>query len=176
LQPKPANLPATHWRMPDFQPGTPPLQRLLEIDMLNYLPEYILRKGDLTSMAHGLELRAPLLDIKLYQAILALPDRVRFTSPAKTLFAPLIPEPLATRLFSARKRGFNPPLRHWLRNDLGERLSGLGDRLARHTNGGIDAKHTDVMLDRYNAGGEYLAEGVLQLVILDESLGQMTKL
>jgi asparagine synthase (glutamine-hydrolysing) len=59
--------------MPDFQPDTLPLQRLLEIDMLNYPPEYILRKGDLTTMAHGLELRAPLLDTKLYHAILALP-------------------------------------------------------------------------------------------------------
>lgn len=176
LQPKLTNWPTTYWRMPDFQPGTPPLHRLLEIDMANYLPEYILRKGDLTTMAHGLELRAPLLDTNLYQAILALPDKMRFTRPAKTLFAPLIPELLATRLFSAKKRGFNPPLRHWLRNDLGERLSGLGDRLAGHTNGGIDAKHTDVMLDRYNAGSENLAEGVLQLVILDESLSQMKRL
>jgi asparagine synthase (glutamine-hydrolysing) len=176
LQPGLADLPGTHWRMPHFQPDTAPMQRLLEIDMLNYLPEYILRKGDLTTMAHGLELRAPLLDTKLYQAILALPDNMRFTRPAKTLFAPLIPEPLATRLFSAKKRGFNPPLRHWLRDDLGERLSGLGDRLARHTNGGIDAKHAERMLDRYKAGSEDLAEGMLQLVILDESLSQMKRL
>ena len=176
LQPGLANLPATHWRMPEFQPAAPPLQRLLAIDMLNYLPEYILRKGDLTTMAHGLELRAPLLDAKLYQAILALPDSVRFTQPPKTLFAPLIPEPLAKRLFSAKKRGFNPPLRHWLRNDLAERLSGLGERLARRTNGGIDARHADVVLDRYRSGREYLAEGVLQLVILDESLCQMNSL
>jgi len=176
LQPGLADLPGTHWRMPDFQPDTAPLQRLLEIDMLNYLPEYILRKGDLTTMAHGLELRAPLLDTKLYQAILALPDRVRFTRPAKTLFAPLMPQPLSARLFSAKKRGFNPPLRHWLRNDLGERLSGLGDRLAQHTNGGIDARHAEGMLDRYKAGSENLAEGMLQLVILDESLGQLKRL
>lgn len=173
LQPGLGNLPATHWRMPDLPPGTPPLKRLLGIDMLNYLPEYILRKGDLTTMAHGLELRAPLLDANLYQAILALPDQARFTRPAKTLFAPLIPEPLATRLFSAKKRGFNPPLQHWLRNDLAERLSGLGDRLARHTNGGIEARRAAVMLDRYQAGSEHLAEGVLQLVILDECLAQM---
>jgi asparagine synthase (glutamine-hydrolysing) len=176
LQPKPANLPATHWRMPDFQPGTPPLQRLLEIDMLNYLPEYILRKGDLTSMAHGLELRAPLLDIKLYQAILALPDRVRFTSPAKTLFAPLIPEPLATRLFSAGKRGFNPPLRHWLQHDLVDRLDGLGARLEVLTNGQIGATGCDSLVTRYRQGADRLAEGVLQLTVLDESLRQLNKL
>ncbi len=176
LQPKPANLPSTHWRMPDFKPGTPPLQRLLEIDMLNYLPEYILRKGDLTSMAHGLELRAPLLDIKLYQAILALPDRVRFTSPAKTLFAPLIPEPLATRLFSARKRGFNPPLRHWLQHDLVNRLDGLGARLEVLTNGQIGAAGCDSLVTRYRQGADRLAEGVLQLTVLDESLRQLDKL
>jgi len=174
LQPGLTNLPATHWRMPHLQPGTPPLQCLLEIDMLNYLPEYILRKGDLTTMAHGLELRAPLLDVNLYQAILALPDRARFTRPAKNLFAPLIPERLAAGLFSAKKRGFNPPLRHWLRDDLGERLDGLGARLEELTHGQIDSTSCDSLVARYRQSADHLAEGILQLTVLDESLRQLS--
>jgi len=172
LQPGLADLPATHWRMPNFRADTPLMQRLLEIDMANYLPEYILRKGDLTTMAHGLELRAPLLDTRLYQAVLALPDRVRFTRPAKTLFAPLIPERLATRLFSAKKRGFNPPLKHWLRHDLSDRLDGLGHRLEALTDGQIIAIASDDIVARYRRGNDRMAEGVLQLVVLEESLQQ----
>src|SRR3989344_8389150 len=60
LQPALASVPATYWdRMPANTTG--PLRALLETDMHNYLPEYILRKGDLCTMAHGLELRVPLL-------------------------------------------------------------------------------------------------------------------
>jgi asparagine synthase (glutamine-hydrolysing) len=173
LQPRLASLPATHWRMPKFQADTPPLNRLLEIDMANYLPEYILRKGDLVTMAHGLELRAPLLDIRLYQAILAIPPAQRFTWPAKTLFMPMIPEPLATRLLSVKKRGFNPPLGHWLRHDLSERLDGLGVRLEEFTHGQIEAKACDSLVTRYRQGADGLAEGVMQLMLLDESLRQL---
>lgn len=176
LQPELASLPATHWRMPQFQPDTPPLYRLLQIDMANYLPEYILRKGDLTTMAHGLELRAPLLDTRFYQAILAVPYTLRFTRPAKSLFAPLIPEPLSARLFSAKKRGFNPPLRHWLQHDLADRLEGLGARLEVLTDGQIETIACDSLVTRYRQGADGLAEGVLQLTVLDESLRQLNNL
>ena len=68
--------------MPQTASGSA-IRALLEVDMDNYLPEYILRKGDLCSMAHGLELRAPFLDHHWVQAIGALPDDERFTHPPK---------------------------------------------------------------------------------------------
>ena len=73
LQPELGGAPAVYWRTPDVRHGAGALDALLAIDMANYLPEYILRKGDLTTMAHGLELRAPLLDHQLYRRILAMP-------------------------------------------------------------------------------------------------------
>ena len=71
---------AHYWRMPDVRRAD--LATLLEIDRLNYLPEYILRKADLCTMAHGLEMRAPLLDHRFVSAVCALPDSVRFTTSA----------------------------------------------------------------------------------------------
>mgnify|MGYP003694487077 CR=1 FL=1 len=57
-------------------PGTSAvtLETLLEIDRLNYLPDYILRKADLCTMAHGLEMRAPFLDHHFVAAVLGLAD------------------------------------------------------------------------------------------------------
>ena len=72
LQPSLASLPAHYWRAPDLAPATPQ-DRLLRWDFANYLPEYVLRKADLCTMAHGLELRAPLLDHRFVEAVLALP-------------------------------------------------------------------------------------------------------
>ena len=74
--------PAHYWRMPDSD-GDADLPTLLEIDRLNYLPDYILRKADLCTMAHGLEMRAPFLDHRFVGAVLALPDAARFTTPPR---------------------------------------------------------------------------------------------
>ena len=64
--------PAHYWRMPPA--ATFDLPALLEIDRLNYLPDYILRKADLCTMAHGLELRAPFLDHRFVGAVTGLPS------------------------------------------------------------------------------------------------------
>ena len=59
------------------QTGPADLPGLLEIDRLNYLPDYILRKADLCTMAHGLELRAPLLDHRFVEVVMGLPPSAR---------------------------------------------------------------------------------------------------
>ncbi|MBS4099345.1 MAG: asparagine synthase (glutamine-hydrolyzing) [Sulfuricella sp.] len=163
---------AVWWRLPDDQESTP-LKQLLAWDYANYLPEYILRKGDLTTLCHGLELRAPLLDHRFFEAVLALPDEQRFTRPAKQLLKEACPE--LKPIFRRRKRGFNPPLATWLHDDLAERLAGLGSRLEALSAGQIDAEAADALVARYRVE-EGLAEQVLQLLVLDESLAQLRAL
>ena len=171
LQPLQA-LPANYWQMPEATAASP-LVRLLAIDQVNYLPEYILRKGDLATMAHGLELRAPLLDHHFVAAVRNLPAHVRFTQPPKHLLAAALPPDIAETLFQGKKRGFNPPLTHWLQTDLAERYSGLGQRLADASHGQLDALAVNAFVDLYQSGCHDLAENVLQLLVLDESLSQL---
>jgi asparagine synthase (glutamine-hydrolysing) len=144
------------------------LEQLLSIDMANYLPEYILRKGDLCGMAHGLELRCPLLDHELYQQFIAMPDDERFTTPAKQALLPYSSP--REEVFKIKKRGFNPPLSHWLLNCWKERYQGLGDRLHNSSNGIINPEGVNHIIAQYLAGQNKLAEQVLQLLILDETL------
>lgn len=172
LQPALTHLPATYWQMP--APSGTPLESLLAIDMANYLPEYILRKADLTTMAHGLELRSPLLDTSFYASVLALPLAKRFTRPAKQLFAELLPPSVAEPLFAGKKHGFNPPLRDWLRHDLADRYEGLGARLADRAPDNFSGSAVDDFIRAYRQGNDALAEGVLQLLLLDESLAQLS--
>ena len=170
---QPAFAPApTYWdRMP--ADTTDPLRALLETDMHNYLPEYILRKGDLCTMAHGLELRVPLLDHRLYQSVLALSDEKRFTQPRKLALG-LACEPCRElKLFDAPKHGFNPPVARWLRHELRERLAGLGARLAQSTQNQLDGARVQQFVDGFVTGNDARAEQVLQLLILDTSLAQL---
>ncbi|CAK0770428.1 asparagine synthase (glutamine-hydrolysing) [Gammaproteobacteria bacterium] len=159
-----------YWRLVDHSTDSP-LKRILACDFDNYLPEYILRKADLCTMAHGLEMRCPLLDHKLYESVEALPDAQRFTLPAKEFLARHAPE---TRPILERpKRGFNPPLDQLLRRDLRDRFNGLGRSLENLTNGQLHAGRCDELTGRYLAGVRHLAEQMLQLIILDESLRQL---
>jgi asparagine synthase (glutamine-hydrolysing) len=171
LQPDANSLPAHYWRTPDLEPTTRH-DRLLRWDFANYLPEYVLRKADLCTMAHGLELRAPLLDHRFVEAVLALPEAQRFTSPPKRFLAQLAPQLESLGTFTRKKRGFNPPLDGWLRSDLADRVPEAAASLAQLTGGQLDAARIGAMLAAYRTTPA-LAEQVLSLLILDESLRQL---
>ena len=177
LQPGLRNPSVTYWRYPsiDRLNKLSPIKQLLAVDADNYLPEYILRKGDLCTMAHGLELRAPLLDHVWAERVMEMPDQLRFTSPAKKLFAEVTQRLAALDLFNLKKRGFNPPLKPWLQQDLKDRLNGLGERLQQQTNGQIHADRVTRLVNDY-AHRPALAEQILQLLVLDASLSQLSAL
>lgn len=177
LQPTLRHPQVTYWRYPsiDRLNTLPPVKQLLAVDADNYLPEYILRKADLCTMAHGLELRAPLLDHRWAECVMALPDNIRFTQPAKKLFADATQRLASLKLFELKKRGFNPPLRPWLQEDLHNRFDGLGERLEKLTNGQISAKRTEALVAEYQRRPA-LAEQMLQLIILETSLSQLKAL
>jgi len=164
-----------YWRQADHAESTP-LKQMLAVDFANTLPEYILRKGDLCTMAHGLELRAPMLDHVWLEKLMGLPDADRFTQPAKHLLARAMPKLAPLHLFNRKKRGFNPPLKAWLRSSLASRLHGMGGRLASLTHDQFDRARVNAFTRSYLDGRDALAEQVLQLLILDESLSQLTVL
>ncbi len=170
LQPDLTQLQNVYWRR-DSSLSREPLAALLQMDFDNYLPEYILRKADLCTMAHGLELRAPLLDHVFVQHILGLDPNQRFTDPAKRLLVTAAPE--AAEALLRKKRGFNPPLKQWLGNDLAGYMDELGPRLSERSMGQLDTTVVREFVTRYRGGEEHFAEQLLQLLILDESLGQL---
>jgi len=107
--------------------------RTLYTDTHHYLPDNGLVKTDRMSMAHGLELRAPLLDPDLVSWMARLPSAYKVRGRARKIllrqaFAPILPPDWA----SAPKRGFEIPLGAWLRGDLSalaqEALLGAGAR------------------------------------------------
>jgi asparagine synthase (glutamine-hydrolysing) len=103
---------------PPPRPGIAGLQLL---DASTYLPGDLLRKTDLASMAHSLELRSPLLDRNVLELTTALPDSLKVSGrqgkvALRRAFADLLPPQVAAR----GKRGFGVPLADWFRRDLRE--------------------------------------------------------
>ena len=171
LQPDGLRVPMHAWRIPDMH-GLDARERLLKVDLANYLPEYILRKGDLCTMAHGLELRLPLLDHRWVGRVHALSRAERFTNPPKRLLASAAPQLQSLDLLNTPKRGFNPPLRHWLQHDLRERVAGMASQLQALTAGQIRAERVQAMVHASESDPR-LDESILSLVALATSLEQL---
>jgi asparagine synthase (glutamine-hydrolysing) len=88
-------------------------------DLEMYLPGDVLHKVDRMSMAHGLEVRSPFLDVDLVSSALSFPDEARLPGrQTKPLLREMAKNALPPEVVSARKRGFGVPLDDWFRGPL----------------------------------------------------------
>ena len=95
-------------------------------DMLTYLPDDLLVKMDIASMATSLEVRAPMLDHRLASLGLSLPVEMKLAGPfgkyGKAVLREAFSDLLPRDVLSRPKRGFGVPLGDWLRGELREPL------------------------------------------------------
>lgn len=130
-----------------------PLQRMMATDVDTYLPGDILVKVDRASMAHGLEVRAPLLDHRLFELTAnADPGWLSTLTEAKRPLRRLYESTLPTRVFHRPKMGFGPPLAAWLD---GGRVRELDRQLASPRSplaGALSAAHLRALFRAHEFG------------------------
>jgi asparagine synthase (glutamine-hydrolysing) len=101
-----------------------PLDRVLAADLEHYLPDDLLTKIDIASMACSLEARAPLLDYRLVEWTARLPARFKQRGlRRKRLLADAASRELPPDVFTRPKAGFAVPVGKWLRSELRELLT-----------------------------------------------------
>jgi asparagine synthase (glutamine-hydrolysing) len=88
-------------------------------DQMTYLPNDLLVKVDIASMANSLEARSPLLDHKVIEFAASLPESIKLKgsenkSLLKKVGARLVPREVLYR----KKMGFGVPIANWLRGEL----------------------------------------------------------
>ena len=90
-------------------------------DIYSYLPDDLMVKVDVASMAHGLEARSPLLDHVLMEWAMTIPERIKMAGGVtKALFKRAMEPYLPWELLYRPKMGFGCPVDHWLRAELKE--------------------------------------------------------
>lgn len=104
--------------------GLDTLSRCQQVDIETYLPNNNLTKVDIASMAHGLEVRVPLLDHKLLDVVARMPSDMRLRrltdSEGGTQWCGKYAlKRVASRFYpweslTAPKRGFSVPVAQWL--------------------------------------------------------------
>lgn len=95
------------------------LNEVLLTDMNLVLPNDMLAKVDMMSMANSLEVRTPFLDYKVVNFAFSLPVESKINANMKKrivqdAFRPMLPE----ELYKRPKHGFEVPLLKWFRNEL----------------------------------------------------------
>jgi len=88
-------------------------------DLMNYLPNDLLVKVDIASMANSLEARSPFLDHKVIEFAATLPENLKQRSTdtkslLKKVSARLVPKDVIYR----QKMGFAVPIKYWLGNEM----------------------------------------------------------
>lgn len=99
--------------------GSGILDATLLTDQMTYLPNDLLVKVDIASMANSLEARSPFLDHKVIEFAASLPEslkmqRFQTKSLLKKVAARLVPKEVVYR----RKMGFGVPIAKWFREDM----------------------------------------------------------
>ncbi len=123
-----------------------PLNEALLLDLERYLPDDLLVKLDIASMAQGLEARCPFLDRELLEYAASLPGRLKlgrasaargagrgaargdstdgllggppWRTTSKLVLRHALRRLLPADVLSGPKRGFGVPLEHWFRGPL----------------------------------------------------------
>ncbi|MRG71509.1 asparagine synthase (glutamine-hydrolyzing) [Alphaproteobacteria bacterium HT1-32] len=98
------------------------LDRMQQTDLETFLPGNLLAYGDAMSMRHALELRVPLIDHRLIEAVQTLSPALRMQGGKKALLRAVAKRMLPADIVDRPKRGFNPPMGVWLKGDLRARL------------------------------------------------------
>src|SRR5262249_30989668 len=93
--------------------------RLMDVDIQTYLPNALLVKMDITSMANSLEVRSPLLDHTLMEFAAGLPGSWKVHGDrTKHIFRAALRPWLPDSILERRKWGFGSPIGAWFRGPL----------------------------------------------------------
>jgi asparagine synthase (glutamine-hydrolysing) len=145
-----------------------PLDRMLDVDVGLFLPDDLLTKVDIATMAHSLEARSPLLDPELMQFAAALPARMKVRGTQKKVaLRNALRNWVPDEVLDAPKQGFVAPMAEWLRGDLKEMAyDTLLDSRARDR-GYFEPASVRALLDRHMLGQEDRAQAIWTLLVFE---------
>ncbi|MBI5467152.1 MAG: asparagine synthetase B, partial [Candidatus Kerfeldbacteria bacterium] len=133
--------------------ATNPMVQVMGADNQTYLPDDLLVKVDIASMAWSLEGRSPLLDHVFMEMTATIPPALKVKGQQKKyIFRQALRGIVPDSILDRPKKGFGVPIEHWFRGELngfiGEHLERFAKRdifapdvvrnlLRRHTSGRI---------------------------------------
>jgi asparagine synthase (glutamine-hydrolysing) len=145
-----------------------PIDRMLALEQRFFLADHNLTYTDKMSMAAGVEVRVPFLDLDLVEHAARIPARLKQRGRVgkwvlKKAMEPYLPKDVIYR----PKTGFGAPLRRWMRHDLRGLLGDLlsGDSLKRR--GLFEPAAVQSLIARNDSGRADAAYTLLSLLCIE---------
>jgi asparagine synthase (glutamine-hydrolysing) len=104
-----------------------PIEQMMVLDAMSFLPGDVLTKVDRASMHVSLEVREPLLDHRVAEFAWSLPRELKVRGEGKWILRALLRRFLPDELVDREKHGFGLPIDAWLRGPLREWAAALLD-------------------------------------------------
>jgi asparagine synthase (glutamine-hydrolysing) len=99
--------------------GSSDIDIMLEVDVETYLPEDLLVKMDIATMAYSLEARSPFLDPEIMEFAASLPPELKLQGmQKKVILREALEKWLPDDILNRPKQGFGVPLVDWFRGPL----------------------------------------------------------
>jgi asparagine synthase (glutamine-hydrolysing) len=93
----------------------------LSVDVVSYLPDDLLVKMDIASMAHSLEARSPMVDHVFMEFAASIPSALKLKGRTKKyIFKQAVRGLLPAAVIERAKMGFGVPIDRWFRQELRE--------------------------------------------------------
>jgi asparagine synthase (glutamine-hydrolysing) len=152
----------------DSARATDDVDRALYGDFKTYLPDQLLTKMDVSTMAVALEARSPLLDKHLIEYAATIPTNLRIKGyTTKYLLKKLASRYVPKEVLYRRKRGFVMPTSNWMQGDLMETLNTVLNSEQFFDRGWFNPEVVRQMLSEQQTGERNWSEQLWTLLILE---------
>lgn len=127
--------------------------RMIRSDLAAYLPGDLLVKTDIATMANGLELRSPMLDVNVVEWGLSLPRKYKIRRfETKHILKDVARSLVPANLIDRPKMGFSIPRAHWLRSGMEEMMLDTLTDLTAKQRGWFNQAEVKKLIDTHMAG------------------------
>lgn len=153
-----------------------PLARAQYADLMTWLPGRMLAKVDRTSMAHGLEVRPPLLDHNIVEWAGALPPDYKLHRGAgKRVLKDAFVGRLGADFIARPKQGFAPPLAAWMRRSHNNPAFRLNASHEWRNCGLFNQKAVERMVRNHKSGRADCAQELWSVIMYDAFLRSLKR-
>ena len=152
------------------------LNKMLYLEMKYFLTDHNLNYTDKMSMAHGVEVRVPFLDLDLVNFSTTIPPQFKMKgNETKYILKKTMEKYLPKEVIYRKKTGFGAPVRKWITKDLSKMIE---ERLSEDSLGqwGIfDYKKVHKLIEKNKSGQIDASYTIWALLAIQSWLNQFCK-
>jgi asparagine synthase (glutamine-hydrolysing) len=159
-----------------LRPAAPlgdPVERMMLLDQLTYLPDDILAKVDRASMAASLEAREPLLDHRVVELAWSFPTAMKVRGgEGKRVLRGVLDRYVPRELIDRPKMGFKVPIDTWLTGPLRSWAEELLDEKRLGEQGLLDAQRVRAVWENFVTGRARQQDQIWAVLMLQAWMGE----